>query len=216
MFNDVRTRITQNILDIKIWVENIPSDGSNPGFQATSYGLFFVYIYGIYESIIKQIIGITINKLNQSGAKIDTCIYELYSLLLSSEYDTLYQVGNEKKWERRWDISNKLIANQAISISNDLFPTDGKNLRVRQLESLKNSFGINKDVLPRPETGGYIQEIVDHRNHIAHGDVLPKEVGRAYTKSDIIFRCSIITEVCEYICNTYEEYIVQRKYIKQP
>ncbi|MDO5327150.1 MAG: MAE_28990/MAE_18760 family HEPN-like nuclease [Clostridia bacterium] len=214
MFEVVRERITREMLGIKMWVESIPSDGSNPDFQTSSYGLFFVYIYGVYESIIKQIIGITINELNQSGVGIASCIYELYSVLLSNEYDSLYQIGNDKKWEKRWVISQKLACNHTITIPTDLFPTDGRNIKIHQLESLNNSFGIDKPVLPRQDIGHYIQEMVEHRNHIAHGDVLPKEVGRRYTKTDILNCCSIITEICNYICDTYEEYIVQRKYLR--
>ena len=214
MFNDIRANITRNIRDIKIWVENITVDSTTLDFQATSYGLFFVYIYGVYEAIIKQIVSVTINELNHSGVGINSCIIELYSVLLSNEYDALYQIGNDKKWEKRWDISKKIKLNLPIDIPSVLFPTDGRNIKVRQLESIKNSFGIDRDVLPRPEIGGYITEMVDHRNHIAHGDVLPNEVGRSYTKTDILNRCDFISEVCNHLCDIFEEYIVGRKYIR--
>ena len=215
MFEDIREKITRNILEIKLWIENIEENRNNMDFQATCYGLFFVYLYGVYEAIVKQVISITIDELNHTGIGIDSCIYELYPVLLSNEYDSLYQVGNDKKWERRWDISRKLSSNNSISIPNALFPTDGRNIKVKQLDSLKNSFGINRDVLPRPEIGGYIQEMVDHRNHIAHGDVLPKEVGRRYTKNDILNLCANISEECNYLCEIYEDYLVERKYVRQ-
>lgn len=216
MFNVIRNRITRDFLAVKMWLENMSSITNKQDDLATIYGLFFVYIYGIYESIIKQIIGTTIDELNQSATSINSCIFELYSILLDSEYESLYQVGNEKKWEKRWDISRKLKTNQPIEISHDVFPTDRRNIQIRQLVSLKNSFGINQDVLPRPEIGHYIQEMVEHRNHIAHGDILPNEVGRNYTKNDLLQRCNSIAEICDYICDTYETYIVERKYIRQP
>ncbi len=215
MFEEVREQITRNILEIKIWIENIAPNGGNPDFKATSYGLFFVYVYGVYEAIVKRVISITIDELNHTGIGIGSCAYELYPVLLSNEYDSLYQVGNDKKWERRWNISRKLSLNQAISIPSEVFPTDGKNIRVRQLESIRNSFGIDKDILPRPEVGGYIQQMVDHRNHISHGDVLPKEIGRRYTKSEILNHCGIVDEVCNHLCDIFEEYIVEGKYIRR-
>ena len=215
MFSVVRQKITREFLEVKRWIISIPADGSNSEFQATSYGLFFVYIYGIYESIVKEIVSITIGELNNAGVSINSCIYDLYSLLLSQEYDSLYLVGREKKWEKRWEISEKLKHNPIISIPTTVFPTDGRNIKISQLESLKKSFGINKPVLPRPEIGQYIQEMVEHRNQIAHGDKLPKEVGGSYTQNDILIRCSVTAEICDYLCDIYEEYLVGRTYLRQ-
>jgi len=142
MFSALRRRITRDFLEVKLWINSVPADGSNSEFQATSYGLFFVYIYGIYDSIVKQIVSITIDELNHAGVNIDSCIFDLYSLLFSQEYDSLYDVGREKKWEKRWEISRKLAQNPIISIPPTAFPTDGRNIKIGQLESLKNSFGI--------------------------------------------------------------------------
>ena len=215
MFNSIRETITRNFRDLKLWVSNIPDVQNGTDFQAACYGLFFVYIYGMYEEIIRTIISTTISKLNESSVYIEQCIYELYPLVFAPEYDSLYAVGNEHKWEKRWEISNKFIQNPAIQLPSELFPTDGRNLRIRQLESLKRSFGISDNVLPRPEIGGYIQEMVDNRNDIAHGNKLPKEVGRAFTKQDLLNRCDYISEICSYICGIYESYILNGKYIRQ-
>lgn len=215
MFDDIRDSITRNIRDIKIWVTNIPEDRNYDDGRATSYGLFFVYIYGVYEATVRQIISKTITELNNSAAVVDQCSYGLYSLLFSPEYDSLYSVGNDHKWEKRWAISDKLQQNPPIHISECLFPTDGKNIRYEQLESLKKSFGIEDNVLPRNEIRGYISEMVDNRNYVAHGDKLPKEVGRQFTKTELLQRCEYISEVCTYLCDSYENYILNRKYIRQ-
>lgn len=175
---------------------------------------FFVYVYGIYEETIRQTIFSTISELNNSNAKIDECIYDLYALIFSEEYDSLYNVGNENKWQKRWKISNKFEENKTLKISEQLLPTDGKNLRYKQLESIAKSFGVNNSVLPRNELGGYIQEMVDNRNYIAHGNKSPKEIGREFTKIDLLKRCEYISEVCEYIITVYKSYIVEKKYLK--
>ena len=214
MFGAIRSSITRNIRDIKIWVESISNGLEHDDERAISYGLFFVYIYGVYEEIIRRIIVETISELNASSVKLDQCIISLYSLLLSPEYDSLYHVGNDNKWEKRWSISEKIENNPEIHIDLSLFPTDGRNLRYEQLCSLKKSFGIQEDPLPRIEIRGYIQEMVDNRNFIAHGDKLPKEVGRLLTKQDLLDRCNYISEVCNYMCDIYERYIREQQYIR--
>lgn len=214
MFESIRENITRRFRDLKIWATNIPDNQGIDDFQLACFGLFFVYIYGLYEEIIRNIISATINGLNSSSACLEQCIYGLYPLIFSTEYDSLYNVGNEHKWERRWDISSKFSANPDIQIPYELFPTDGKNIRIRQLESLFKSFGITESVLPSPAIGGYIQEMVNNRNDIAHGNKLPKEVGRQYTKADLLLRCDKVSEVCSYICEVYARYIQENKFIR--
>lgn len=214
MFDGIKEDITRKFIELKLWVSKIPTRTSDSDFATISRGLFFVYIYGIYEEIIRRTVVATIEELNSSAATIDRCTYELYAILFSSEYDSLYCVGNEKKWEKRWEISNRFIQNQTIQIQSDLFPTDGRNLRIRQLQSIANSFGMKENVLPRNEVRGYIEEMVNNRNDIAHGNKLPKEIGRNYTVNDLIKICNLVSETCTHIVTIYERYIQDRKYLK--
>lgn len=129
-------------------------------------------------------------------------------------YDSIYGVGNEHKWEKRWNISDKLTRNPIVSIPNEIVPTDGKNLRYRQLESIAKSFGIHNAILPRAEIGGNIQEMVDNRNYIAHGNKTPKEVGREVSVNDLQRKLDHISEACAYIIELYEKYIEEQMYLK--
>lgn len=211
MFEHIKEETTRRFCELKLWVSNI--DDTNV-YSVSTRGLFFVYIYGIYEEIIREVVSATIDELNHSNIKINECIYELYALIFSDDYDGLYNVGNEHKWEKRWNISDKIMNNQIVTISNDLMPTDGKNIRYRQLNSIAKSFGMKENILPRNEIGGYIQEMVDNRNFIAHGNKTPREIGRNYTVADLLQRCEDISEVCSYMIFVYEKYIREKKYLK--
>ena len=48
MFDNTKDEITRKFRDLKMWVSNIRDEEPN---RSISYGLFFVYIYGIYEEI---------------------------------------------------------------------------------------------------------------------------------------------------------------------
>lgn len=214
MFADIRNELTRDFLELKQWILFMPNDREDVDFFKSSRGLFFVYAYGLYEKIVHEVVCETINSLNDSRISIDKCIYDLYDLIFSDEYDGLYNVGREHKWEKRWIISEKFRENSVISISNIIFPTDGKNIRYRQLDSIAKSFGLRCEILPRKELGGYIEELVNNRNHIAHGNQTPKEVGKKYTKNDLIKRCDVISEICSYLVDIYENYILSHAYIK--
>ena len=215
-FEDIRAEITRKFMELKRWVSDISSDSANAEteFAIISKGLFFVYLYGIYEEIVKKTIYATVDALNNSSIEINDCKYELYTVLLSPEYDALHSVGNEKRWVKRWDIANKLSSNTQIDIQPDLFPTDGRNIRIKQLQSIANSFGLKENVLPCKEISGYINELVDKRNDVAHGSKPPREIGRNYTQEDLIKRCDVFSEVCTYVVSIYEKYIAEKSYLK--
>lgn len=211
MFDDIREEAIRRFRELKLWVSNINKMES---YSIITRGLFFVYVYGIYEEVIRQVVSLTINELNRANVKIDECIYELYSLIFSQEYDGLYNVGNDHKWEKRWEISNKLLDNHLIHIPNDIMPTNGRNIKYRQLESIAKTFGMKESILPRNEIGGHIQEMVENRNYIAHGNKTPREVGRNYTIDDILQKCDYISEACMHIILVYEKYINEKKYLR--
>lgn len=205
-----------------MWIQNaIPDDGiisTSEGINDVNSkiikGLYFVYVYGIYEAIIQRIVQRTIDIINSNSIKIGECQFGLFPIIFSKEYDSLYSAGRDKVWNKRWKISNRLIEDDIVSIPADVFPTDGKNIRYSQLESIANSFGLVGDILPRPEVGGYIQDMVNNRNYIAHGDYLPKDIGARYTKNDLILHCDIILEVCTHLINQYSSYVMDCAYKK--
>lgn len=186
MFNEIKEELTRKICELRLWLSNI---NDSDDFSAINKGLFYVYIYGIYEETVRTVVQKTIEELNAKSVKIDECIYELYALIFSAEYDSIYGVGNEHKWEKRWNISDKLTRNPIVSIPNEIVPTDGKNLRYRQLESIAKSFGIHNAILPRAEIGGNIQEMVDNRNYIAHGK---HRLTRAHREKQLKMSCQAL------------------------
>lgn len=211
MFEQIKEDTTRKMRELRMWTNNIDESDS---FAAINKGLFYVYIYGIYEETIRRVVQKTIEELNNSAVNISDCTYELYDLIFSQEYDGLYNVGNEHKWEKRWIISEKLKQNPVVSIPGEVIPTDGKNIRYKQLESIAKSFGMQDAVLPRTEIGGYIQEMVNKRNFIAHGNKTPREVGREVTVRDLLHKLENISEICTYIIEEYEKYIEEQLYLK--
>lgn len=219
MFDDIKREATDKIIKIKLYVSQInniaPTPPESPGeFYNTLKGLFFVYLYGIFEMVVTKTIRRTIDKLNSSGVNINQCKLDLLPLILSPEFDAIYGVGGTKKWQRRWAVSKKLIDNEPLYINESLFPTDGRNIQKKQLESLYITFGNNNPVFPRPEMQGYLEELVRYRNYIAHGDMLPQEIGRRFTMNDLEIRLSNIDELCTYFIDSFDSYIMQEDYLQ--
>lgn len=207
MFNDIEKMTVSNFLELKMWILKIAKE------DTVSKGLFFVYAYGIYEQIIRLVISRTIEIINSQNIKLNQCIYELYSLAFAGEYESFYNTNKTKQWPKRWKISHKFTENEVIQIPLEIIPTDGKNIRFEQLQSIANSFGVKNSVLPKPQLRNTISELVNHRNNIAHGNQLPKVIGGGVTTKDLLAKCAEIESVCLYVIAIYDKYIVEKKYL---
>lgn len=221
MFSDILVTSTIKLTEVKELVNYInnatPPAPHNPEPVITAMkGLFFVHLYGVYEYTIKSTIVRTIESINSSNVNINDCKIILSSLILNDYYNSISNAGDGKKWEKRWDMLNTISNNIKASINVDLMPTDGKNFRHRQLNSIWTSFGITDDIYPRNEIGGRIDEIVELRNLIAHGNETPFEIGKRFTVPDLTKRYDDISEYCTYFISVFESYITRKGYLNNP
>ncbi|WP_447409814.1 MAE_28990/MAE_18760 family HEPN-like nuclease [Clostridium perfringens] len=220
MFSEIRSTSTSRLIEVREYLDKVESSIPIPPLQPSNYdnickGLFFVYIYGIYEYTIVKTILKTIELINNEGPKLSECKVDLLCLILNDEYNSISSVGANKRWEKRWDINKKILENNNVMINTSIIPTDGKNYRYSQLKSVWTSFGIESDIIPRQDIGGRIEEMVNFRNYIAHGDKTPADIGRGFTITDLRTNYDAINLYCTYIVDVFEDYVKNKKYLKQ-
>lgn len=219
MFSDIKNKSSSALTEIRKYLIEVKNNIPNPPDPPTDYdnickGLFFVYIYGVYEATISQTVIRCIELINNSNVNISSCREELLCLILNDEYNSIKSVGANKRWEKRWEVSSKFIENGIVKINANIIPTDGKNYRHSQLKSVWTSFGVENNILPRNEIGGRIDEMVNFRNDIAHGNDSPKNIGKKFTISDLESKFNDINEYCTYIVDVFEDYIQNKKYLR--
>ncbi|PMC34575.1 hypothetical protein CJ195_22450 [Bacillus sp. UMB0899] len=220
MYDILRQNSTTMLVEVKEHLNLINGiSESSPRQVHTSInsakGLFFVHIYGVFEFTVKNSVNKTLQIINNTNVKISECKPIFMTLALNNCCDSLNSVGPSRQWEKRWDIFSKIDTEEIVFINEDVFPTDGKNIRKKQLESIFKSFGISEPILPRSELGGTIMELVENRNKVAHGEAAASEIGKRYSMRDLFKKYDDISETCTYIINTFEEYTNNHSYKKQ-
>ena len=175
-------------------------------------GLFFVHLYGVYEFTIVSALRRSLQIINDAGIKHLECQPSLLSLALNAECDSLAGAGRGK-WERRRELFNRLRSTAPMVMTDSLVPTDGRNCRYAHLEGIWKTLNIREPILPRMSLRGRIEELVEKRNAIAHGQESPSAVGARFTFSDLSVRFNDINEVCTYIVETFESYLTNRHYL---
>ena len=219
MFSDIMSTSTSRLSEVRDYINYIKDNTPRPPTITppaiiTLKGMFFVYLYGVYEFTVRETVLRSIDCLNKLNIKINDCKIILSCLILNDTFNSIATTGNGKKWDKRWELLSSFSNDINVYINPDLMPTDGKNFRYRQLQSIWTSFGIVDSILPRSEIGGRIDEIVELRNAIAHGNDTPLEIGKRFTINDLLERFDDISEYCSYIIDIFSNYLASKKYLK--
>lgn len=212
MFSDIKSISTERLIEIKTFIELIkrlepPIANIYPTEIAAMKGLFFVQIYGAFEYTLTSIIQRTIEEINKTNITLNQCKPIILSMALNPDLDSLYEVGEMKKWEKRWNLFDKFEGDSILNIANNIFPTNGQNIRHNQLASIWKTFDVQSAIFPENSLGGRITEIVNHRNSIAHGNNSSSEIGSRVTINDIDNRYDEMSRYFTYLFGIFEIYI---------
>ncbi|MBL0736836.1 hypothetical protein JI750_08090 [Flavobacterium sp. GN10] len=217
MFNDLKTESASKLVEVREFLDltsNLipPAPTPTPNSLLTAKGLFYVHVYGVFEFTITSCVKKTISAINIESTNVNNIKPLLLSLALNPEFDSLSSTKN-RNWTQRWNLFEKIRDNVIAQISTDLMPTDGKNIRFAQLESIWKTFCISAPILNAPSIGGRLKDIVDNRNAIAHGNNTPAEIGSRVSISDLYNRYNEMSSYCSYIIQVFEDYVNNKDFM---
>ncbi|WP_299176405.1 MAE_28990/MAE_18760 family HEPN-like nuclease [uncultured Chryseobacterium sp.] len=218
MFTDLKSESASRLVEVRDFLDLLnslipPAPTPTPTNINTGKGLFYVHIYGVFEFTISSCIKKTILAINNDNIQINDLQPILLSMALNPECDSISSV-NSRNWKLRWNLFEKIRDNTLTKIISDLLPTDGKNIRYSQLESIWKTFCIKSPILNAPSIGGRLSDIVDNRNAIAHGNIPAAEIGNRVTMTDLYSRFSEMNNYCSYVIQVFEDYVNNKDYLK--
>lgn len=218
MFKDVQADSANMIVEIREYLDFIsqnqpPPPAAIPRFINTAKGLIYVQLYGVIENTAIKTISKTINYINAENTNISNLKNCIHALILNDELNSLISV-NSKKWDKRHLLFERINLDGVGIITNDLFPTDGKNIGLSQLNTIWKTFGLNVPIFKDLSFSGRLKDIVANRINVAHGNTTPAEVGKLVTTTDLYARIQDVSAYCSYLISTFEEYVNKKQYLK--
>lgn len=208
MFSDINSESTRRLTEAKSLIILIKNEEliRSLNLESKTYkGAFFVLLYGALEYTITAVVQRCINILNEKQCDIHTLKPTLYSLIFHNECNAIMEARN-KKWTKRYELFSQLKGEKIAHIEDSLFPTSLGNIKINELTSIWNTFGITHDVITKPPIIGRLSTLADHRNAIAHGRELASTIGGRYTTSELEKFYDDISEYCSYIISVFEDY----------
>jgi hypothetical protein len=187
MFGPLRSDIEVRFLEVESFF-TATKDFSGD-LAATAKGLVFVHLYAAYEFTVKSVVQTAIDSINAHGHKMKEIKPSLMALYLDRELTSLRDAGRRNLWNTRLHLFQRVFCDDKIALANNTGPpSDGSHYRHTHLIMIFNVFGIARLPARRRAHLHRIDEIVDHRNQIAHGNETAAEVGRRYTRADVAHR----------------------------
>lgn len=218
MFSDLKSDSTSKLVEIREYLDLTSSlipapPAPTPNSVLSAKGFFYVHIYGVFEYTVTTAVKKTISYINAENVALNDLKPLLLSMALNPECDAITSTVG-KKWEKRWTLLKKIRDNEISSIAIEILPTNGKNIRYSQLESIWTTFCIDDPILNIPSIGGRIKDIVDNRNSIAHGNFTPSEIGSRVSMTELYNRYNEMSNYCSYLIQVFEDYITNKDYLK--
>jgi hypothetical protein len=177
-------------------------------------GLFYVHLYSALEYTINQGVRTFLQAVAGFNAQPHHYQARFLSVALDSEFNSIRNIGEDRRWGARL----KLIALQSSSdpqvINNDLFGLYLQNVWIKKLETIFECLDINDPVVPDSTYRGYVDEVVERRNAVAHGRESAADVGAARRGAELLIRYNAINATCIHFLDCLESQHIARGVIQ--
>jgi hypothetical protein len=203
MWNPLRTEVVDRFSAVESFFKATSVFRGDDALSAK--GLAFVQIYAAYEFSVRAVVRTAVDAIKLHGHKAQELIPSLMALFMDAELTSLRDCGIAKVWESRIKLFDRLFSEYPASIPNTVFPRDGTHYRHGQLLTIFKVFSINRPPAQRRNHLHLIDTMVNHRNDIAHGLETASNIGRRYSRGDILQMNRQIKSVCLLLISAIEK-----------
>jgi hypothetical protein len=151
----------------------------------TAKGLVFVQIYAIHEYTVQNVVLIASQEIAAHGHLYSDLQPSLLALFMEPELQSLRDCPPKDQWKRRLALFERAVSNQPILLTTTPIPKDGSHFRHTHVELILKVLGVKRTLTVRRRHLPYIDEVVQHRNSIAHGGETAGDIGRRYSRQEI-------------------------------
>ena len=203
MFTTLATEVNDRFSSLEAFFKDTRS--SKGQHAAMLKGLMFVQVYAVYEFTVRGVVRAAINSIVTHRRKLKEIRPSLMALLLDPEWNSVRDSGKKRQWEQRLKVLERAFSNEFVTIPSDTsIPSDGSHYRYSQLCVIFRVFGIVRMPVRRRLHIQRIAEVVGHRNAIAHGQETAEEIGRRYTRTEVLRISRQMHSVCRSLVDALE------------
>ena len=203
MFQTLRTEIIERCSAVESHLRQSPR---SPMLVAQmTRGLVFVEVYAIWEYAVRTVTHTAVATIAAHGHSFWDLKPSLLAMYLDPQLESVRTCGLDKVWETRLALFAKFFSKEPLPIV-AIVPHDGSHFRFSQVKMILKTLGISRSITVRRRHPQMVDEIVNHRNAIAHGNETADLVGRRYTYSEVANRIALVRSICLRLILVADEY----------
>jgi hypothetical protein len=216
----IRKNLDERLRSSLACLNGIPDDqdsqtATTDEFHRTLKGLYCVSIYAAIEYTVTSCCSSLLDEIESCKHKSSDFKNLLLCTLFDSKFKGLQDPKNKSKWKSRKSLIDSIFSeNPILNIDNTIMPGDSSNIRVSNLEEIWEFFHLETPISPIDVNIHLLNEITDRRNELAHGRSPASEIGRRYTKKDLVKRHEAMSKLCSHILISFEKHIEEKEYLK--
>lgn len=219
MLTAVKLETTARLAEVFQLIELIrlresPPPQPDPPEAKILRGLFWVHLYAALEYAVNSGVQRFLQAAERLGAPPEHLIPCFFSVVLEPNFSALRNVGEDKRWTKRVEFLGAQCGTTPKQINADIFGLYLQNIWSEKLETVFSCFGINQSIVPDISYKPYIDELVNHRNGIAHGRMSALGVGGTRRSPDLLIRYQAISSTCSHIFDCLEQHHLSRGIIQ--
>lgn len=177
----------------------------------TARGLVFVQAYAIHESTVVNVVRFASEAIVAHSLTYADLRPSLLAMFLDAELSSVRDCGIRNLWDRRIELFRLSTSNDLLRSADQTMPTDGSHFRHTHIKLILKVLGITRAPTTRRRHLYRIDEVVNNRNFIAHGEKTAAEVGRGYSNGDIWNIIRQMRSACLRLIHIVEEHCGEPK-----
>ncbi len=183
MFPALRLEVIERFTAVERYLRAYTARQFAGELSQTAKGLVFVQIYAIHEYAVKTAVDDAAKAVAAYGHRFNDLRHSLLALFLNAELQSL---RDRDHWERRMILLARAQSRErAVAVDEGVVPADGSHFRHTHVQLILKVFGIKRKLTLRERHLFLIDEVVFHRNEIAHGNSTAAQVGRGFSNEDM-------------------------------
>jgi hypothetical protein len=206
MFPALRLEVKERFTAVEKYLKAYTAREFDGELSQTARGLVFVQVYAIHEFTVKTVVEQGILAVIGYAHSYKSLRPSLLALFLDPELTSVQDSGKDKLWKQRLQLFDRAASKDPARLNGTPIPTDGSHFRHPQIQMILRVFGVKRAPTTRRRHLFKIDEVVDHRNAIAHGQETAAQVGRRYSNADVRKTIRQMKSVCLRLITIVEEY----------
>ena len=175
-------------------------------------GLFYVHLYGAFEFAITAATQSLLQAISSVRVPYGHLEQVFYGVALDHRFSSLANRSQSGKWKGRRDLLSEQKSNDVCGVNDTIFSQDLQNIWHKTLVELFENLGIGGPVVPDVRFRGYIDEVVDKRNAVAHGRESPASVGTKRS-SELEARFDAVSSTATYVMDCLDRHLRDRAFV---